>query len=320
MANHGLQNNFVVIQKLKMDQDFLSRRAVERHLAMKFTNIVNRNIRNLDFVSGAHAILYGTDFSEEESEIQALRNLRMMGYLKCFASFACTLVVLRSPLFKLLVPGSTGVGNGLFWQNLFSFTKKAKNPFQNHPEQKNIQQLNLECSSEAAGQQTSDNGQRTFRILSWTIDVTISLLISNAVSIREDNLFIQKLAHVPLVAGRSRIAEACCSDLLNEFNETKTTGTPFQKTVLQHPETSSLKAMLEFCNNCQKRFEYENMFRQQNGLARDQPVIVPFPGVPPELVTSTTATADLSNDFESFAADDSHPWTMESSHDSTSTR
>lgn len=112
------------------------------------------------------------------------------------------------------------------------------------------------------------------------------------------------LASIPLQPGRSTISNHFCDPLIQEYQRqwflatggqqkppfqtlgdylygwSNTAITPWERQdILDQPTNKNLRAYLEFVQNCRKRQELEKKLRQARGMARDEVVDIPPPGV-----------------------------------------
>ena len=117
------------------------------------------------------------------------------------------------------------------------------------------------------------------RILSIPVDLCLSILIgcSTALFLTETDKLRKDLASVPLVEGRSLVADELCHDFTVQYHEwpEKTMWTN-PRVLAEHP---SVGAIYEFVRNCASREEHERTLRQEKGLEVDSPVSIPSPGV-----------------------------------------
>jgi len=89
----------------------------------------------------------------------------------------------------------------------------------------------------------------------------------------------QELVKVPLVEGRSLLSEALCTDFIKEYNKTQSEGFDWSQSHSNMPQIQDISAFVE---NCKKRQAYEDQLRNEQGLAPNQPVCIPSPGVSPD--------------------------------------
>jgi hypothetical protein len=118
------------------------------------------------------------------------------------------------------------------------------------------------------------------RTFGWSMDLISSFLVATGASIvmTDHEAVAAKITSLPLVSGRGRVAEELCPPVLNFLQEIRKDEST--REVLENADTTNLKKVLAFCQNCQRRNAYENRLRQEKGLASDAPVSIPPPGVP----------------------------------------
>ncbi len=84
---------------------------------------------------------------------------------------------------------------------------------------------------------------------------------------------LQLYAPIPLVEGRSSFSELSCDAIVHELQK--------KQALLEHGvDNSMLKMLMTIGENCQRRRAYERYLRQEQGLASDEVVMIPSPGVP----------------------------------------
>jgi hypothetical protein len=117
-------------------------------------------------------------------------------------------------------------------------------------------------------------------VFGWSMDLASSFLVATGASIMftDHEAIARKITTLPLLSGRGWVSEELCSpvlDFLQEIRQDEST-----REVLECATTTHLKNMMTFCQNCQRRADYENRLRQERGLSSDAPVSIPPPGVP----------------------------------------
>jgi hypothetical protein len=135
-------------------------------------------------------------------------------------------------------------------------------------------------------------------------DVTLSVMLgaSTCMTCTDTEAVKAGLATIPLVEGRSVMSDELCTSYIRAYQlsqqkgfdwpkHTRTTHTstknPNNNIVAEGTAPSAFLRHLEiFVKNCQQRQQYEHELRRDQGLASDQPVVVPSPGVPVNADTS----------------------------------
>jgi len=159
------------------------------------------------------------------------------------------------------------------------------------------------------------------RGLGWTLDLMSSFFVAAGTSIvfTDHEVIAQKIATLPLVSGRSRVAQELCPsalDFLRDIRKDEST-----REVLDAATTTNLQNILAFCRNCRLRADYEERLRREKGVSNEYPVAIPPPGVPVDSSYDSDSLVlgwneDLTGDFYSqeqskdnqFDTDDDQRW------------
>lgn len=286
-----------------------ARKKEEFSLAMRFINAANRKLDQLTMRGES------TNFKLEKAETKLLMEINNTGLLQGAAAGILTFVVLRRIRAGFLrrleqqVAGKTHNPSGT------PPHAAHKSPFQqqkppvgsagvDHTAATAAEQQMASIAQGVRNRRTSQGaGGTIFNIMSWLIDGTVSFYVAVAVSLRNPDEILLKVAELPLMEGRSRIADELCPEFVQELRSIqedshKSDGTlnAIQKEALQNPQTASLKALLRFCHNCQQRAAYEKLLRQENGLGPDAPVAIPSPGVPHNEIPTKSKSAAWGDD------------------------
>ena len=127
-----------------------------------------------------------------------------------------------------------------------------------------------------------------FRIMRLSLDTFVSLSVGAYASLFfvDKNLLMKEFAEIPLVEGRSLLAEELCDDFTAEFQK-------FDPQIWNrnHPslssgggsgrrETDFRNTIQGFVVNCRKRAIYEDEIRKERGMRDEEILDVPPPGVP----------------------------------------
>jgi hypothetical protein len=91
---------------------------------------------------------------------------------------------------------------------------------------------------------------------------------------------------IPLVEGRSHVADEMCDDFVNFFEKLHA------KETCERRSNDNLKQIYTFVRNCQRRRAYETKLRKERGLKDDQAVAIPVPGVPTDYSIVTASDED----------------------------
>jgi len=124
-------------------------------------------------------------------------------------------------------------------------------------------------------------------------DVYASLLVGALVanSSLDDTQLFPKLASLPLVEGRSFVADEFCKAIQDKVKERPST---FWSEV----DSFYLKQLKVFSDNCTRRQAFENKIRREHGLLADDPVVIPKGGVPMDYSTEIDQDSEFSSDMD----------------------
>jgi len=148
-----------------------------------------------------------------------------------------------------------------------------------------------------------------FRIMRLSLDTFVSLSVGAYASLFfvDKNLLMKDFAEIPLVEGRSLLAEELCDDFTTEFQKfdpqiwnrnhpsLSSGGGSSVNTDSGRRETDFRNAIQGFVVNCRKRAIYEDEIRKERGMRDEEILDVPPPGVPNIAVTLEDLLGDGSN-------------------------
>jgi len=125
--------------------------------------------------------------------------------------------------------------------------------------------------------------QRPFsfiNVFGWFLDIAVSFSVAATTSLifTDRKQILNNLSSIPLVEGRSRVADEFCPAVVAEAKSIRDEN-PFHKDMIDHPQSTTLKALMEFCTNCRRRSAMERRLRQEQGLGESEPVSIPTGGV-----------------------------------------
>lgn len=123
-------------------------------------------------------------------------------------------------------------------------------------------------------------------------DIYASLLVGALVanSRLDETTLLSKIVYVPLVEGRSFVADEFCQSVQDKFAERP-------NNYWSEVESSYLKQLKMFSDNCKRRQQFEDKIRRDNGMAANAPVSIPSGGVPVDYTIDATATEFENDDF-----------------------
>jgi hypothetical protein len=259
----------------------VARQREELNLTRRFVKAVERKLDQIN-VRGDSA-----EFKLEKEEMKAIMEINNSGLLEgAIAGIVSFLVLrrIRSGLLQRLQKQTSGSAGP---------RHAPKSPFQQKPITSTIDPSKgaMEQKIESLPENVLNRRSRgpsgaAYGIISWMVDLTVSFYVAVYVSVRNPNQLLHQVADLPLMEGRSKIVSELCPDFLAELREMQREGgddremNSLQNEALQNPQTPLLKAFLRFCHNCNQRAAYENMLRREQGLAPNDPVSIPPPGVP----------------------------------------
>ena len=104
----------------------------------------------------------------------------------------------------------------------------------------------------------------------------------------QNNQSYDEIAKIPLCAGRSRVSDKVCPEIVNLVH--KEIPPPFWSNLdgdeckLKDPKR--WRAVRSFADNCIKRSVYEESYRKQHGVKPETVIVVPEGGVPEDILLS----------------------------------
>ena len=159
------------------------------------------------------------------------------------------------------------------------------------------------------------NGNRHFprprgflsRSIWFVFDTVLSVMVGANVSMvfTDKNAIRQEIAELPLVSGRSLVADTLCDEMVEELKKLKEEKNPtYQRLERINRENTTeptaaafyMSGVTLFCQNCERRRYLEKCIREETGLNKTSPVKIPFPGVPkdsPRLVVEKDGTEHI---------------------------
>jgi hypothetical protein len=117
---------------------------------------------------------------------------------------------------------------------------------------------------------------------------------------RSGNIY-EDVVNLPLCEGRSIVSDTICNEwqdiirhkIAPEFWENLNERSQFEggeQCKLKNPEF--FKGVLEFNQACRKRKSFEDIIRKREGKKPDEPVIIPSPGVPNNILELSDEEVD----------------------------
>jgi hypothetical protein len=119
-------------------------------------------------------------------------------------------------------------------------------------------------------------------IFGWFTDLVVAFSagLTTTIICTDNNKVANNLSRIPLVEGRSRICDEFCPDLVKEmagYRKEYANSIDFNE-----PLIPTLKCLVQFAANCQRRAAFEASIRRDKGVSAAYPVTIPSPGVPPD--------------------------------------
>ena len=113
------------------------------------------------------------------------------------------------------------------------------------------------------------------RLLSIPVDLSLSFLIgcSATIFLTETDKLQKDLSTIPLVAGRSLVADELCRDFTYEYQ--KWPQSMWDNSKITEEAHPSLGAIQSFVRNCERRRAAETRIRNEKGLTEEEPVLIP---------------------------------------------
>lgn len=116
------------------------------------------------------------------------------------------------------------------------------------------------------------------QVVQFTLDLSLSVIAAISVSLyfTDQDKLLSTVASIPLVPGRSVVADEFCPDICREYNQIHS------REYWNQVESPILRCISTFCRNCQLRNAYQHKLRQEQGLGdpTTSSMSIPPPGVP----------------------------------------
>ena len=113
------------------------------------------------------------------------------------------------------------------------------------------------------------------RMLTIPVDLSLSFLIgcSATIFLTDTDKLQEDMSTVPLVKGRSLVADELCQDYISEYH--KYPQSMWNNTKITEEAHPSLGAIQKFVKNCERRRLAEAKIRSEKGLVDNEPVLIP---------------------------------------------
>lgn len=276
----------------------LPRRELEKELVERFVSVMQRRLeevrmrKNTTMMDGGRK---DNRFPLEDKERKVLLDLNSSGLLQGVAAGAVSFFFLRRARANfirrmmqqrddMMARGSGNSGSA------FASPPQVRNsPFaqkQQPPNAFNNQDYYSTASALDRAIRRNQAGFHFSYIFGWTLDALVAFMVASFASLlfTDVDKAMQSLAELPLIEGRSRVADEFCPDMVLELarlqKEAHASHAILVLDALKTPETLALQAIVQFTMNCQKRAAYERQLRREKGVSDTFPVSIPSPGVP----------------------------------------
>jgi hypothetical protein len=290
--------------KSNKDKD-KERQLQENQMVMEFLRVSKKRVEEIR--------LYQPDLQLSEGEKQVLNTIHSAGMMEGLIAGVATFVILRrTPRFlERMVARRRARAQGYTLDVPSSPFDNIKNGHNN-----NYHNHNNNIGIHSPRDLPPKRGL-LWRSFQFTLDATVSLLMAAYTSsyMADVPTIVQQVTDIPLMEGRSAISDHFCTALVEEYkrqwnldpnsnsNSNNSTSGPFgrveksvppfdHKPLLKDPQETILKGHILFIQNCQKRQAMERQLRKERGLPPDQPVEIPSPGVPTDLLMQDWNTGD----------------------------
>lgn len=280
-------------------------RQEEIALFQRFRNVATAKLERMTNQEDS-GVVY--EVGDEEKRI--LTQMQGMGLKEGLAAGAVTLLILRrGPIFigrylakRRQGSGTPGGNSGGFQLSDPSSTATGGNPFR-----------------QATNPPPFPRSRNPFiRGIWFAFDVTLSLMMAASVSVQytDSRKIREGITRLPLVPGKSLVADALCHDLSAELQKVIREENPAYKRLLHESKQTDNKAPLafymegitNFSENCQRRAYREQELRQEQGLSPTDPVEIPVPGVPsdgPRLIQNEDGDDEVAMNDTAFGGETS---------------
>mmetsp|Transcript_31539 Transcript_31539/g.64990 ORF Transcript_31539/g.64990 Transcript_31539/m.64990 type:complete len:315 (+) Transcript_31539:184-1128(+) len=175
--------------------------------------------------------------------------------------------------------------------------------------------LDPPSSEGMAGRTSIDNAEKPglfFQAVRLCVDTFVSLSVGAYASMYflDSPKMMKQASEIPLVEGRSLLSEELCRDFSAEFKKyNRRTWDPNHQALSggsgSGSNESNFKDMIEgFVVNCKRRSIYEEDLRNEQGLSKNDAVVVPSPGVPRDISVTFDDLFDNKSQESEFDDDD----------------
>lgn len=290
-------------------QERIQERRDEQLLFQRFQTVATRTLDRLSRRSNNDDLKFGTE------EQRILREMTGMGLKEGILASVASFVVLRR--------GPKYVGRWMQQRQQRRYNHHhGTTTIQNNPSSS----YELSDPTKLVYTSSNSNGNNPFtkaanpdalpprskrgfigRSIWFVFDSVLSLMVgANVSAVYTDKEAIrQQIVDLPLVSGRSLVADSLCDELVRELRQVRNERDPtlarLQNQKESTPASYYMDGIIQFCQNCERRRYFERRIRDETG-AKGTSVEIPVPGVPrdsPRLViTSDGRETVVDNDGE----------------------
>jgi len=146
-----------------------------------------------------------------------------------------------------------------------------------------------------------DAREQLNNVLSVPFDLGLSLFLgaSAGMFLFDTDRVRKDVAQIPLVPGLSRVSDAICPDMIQEYKRypasTWDPSSAPRKSFNPNYTDVNLETIHTFVTNCRKRSTFEKMLKEADQLDTGRPISIPQPGVPHSIEIEDD---DVQNDSE----------------------
>jgi hypothetical protein len=126
----------------------------------------------------------------------------------------------------------------------------------------------------------STNAQGFMSVAGGAIDLSMGVLWGGLIwySATPVKFVYDQAAQIPLLPGRSHISDALCTDTIRYYQESP------KQLWIRYGKNHDVEGWKKMIDSCRRRQKYEEQMRKQMGYTVDQPVEIPEPGIPKDLI------------------------------------
>lgn len=243
------------------------RRAKEAHVLESFMKVIRRRLENSETIQNLPSMDYNKQ-SDYKAERNVLMKINRLGLSQGILAGVVTFITLRR------APGL--------------IAKHVMKPKRGGSSYK------LDGSNNPFASNATVKAPLIFRAVRFGLDSFVSLLIAASTSLyfTDTKKMMDEIASVPLVEGKSIVADEFCPCIAQEFHK-------YPKEFWDQTQSYPMRSIKTFVDNCRLRASHQARLRKEQGLSPEDPVMIPPPGV--DTTTSLQENDSFDGEF-SFAS------------------